>query len=286
MSLLKIDYFTVYYFLLQNESPTRVMTASSSRGSLVSSEDEKTDESEKDNKSDRLDVEDAPKFKSPLLQKLSESKQNGDSGTPKFKSPLLQSIMGKTKLGARLSSTKLDEMAKSDDDMSRSTESLSKSGDNLSDKESLSQDDEQTDKKDTIESSGFTNGVSKTCDNVVDNVLTDEIVSSRTDVDSYEQGETVISGDERVDIVGDSADDADIDSEDVDSQTDAHSEPEVSEHTLTGTDRMTDSQITVESLADSAVCMTMSNGVTSTHNGDVHIEPREHIDTKELVDSR
>ena len=46
-----------------------------------------------------------PKFKSPLLQKLVEGKDDAGSspgGGPRFKSPLLQNLLGKTKVGARM----------------------------------------------------------------------------------------------------------------------------------------------------------------------------------------
>lgn len=47
-----------------------------------------------------------PKFKSPLLQKLVEGKEDAGvgqaSGGTRFKSPLLQNLLGKTKVGARI----------------------------------------------------------------------------------------------------------------------------------------------------------------------------------------
>lgn len=109
-----------------------MLTGSSSRTSLVSSEDEKADDSAGEDKPDALKADsdqDTPKFKSPLLQKLTAQKaQNVDSSTPKFKSPLLQSIMDKTKLGARLSQTKLNELGRSEENLSKS-----QSGDALED---------------------------------------------------------------------------------------------------------------------------------------------------------
>lgn len=48
---------------------------------------------------------DKPKFKSPLLQKLVEGKDDAGSspsGGPRFKSPLLQNLLGKKKVGARI----------------------------------------------------------------------------------------------------------------------------------------------------------------------------------------
>ncbi|XP_070191196.1 ensconsin-like isoform X3 [Littorina saxatilis] len=48
---------------------------------------------------------DKPRFKSPLLQKLVEGKDDAggsSSGGPRFKSPLLQNLLGKTKVGARM----------------------------------------------------------------------------------------------------------------------------------------------------------------------------------------
>lgn len=48
---------------------------------------------------------DKPKFKSPLLQKLVEGKDDAGAspgGGPRFKSPLLQNLLGKSKVGARI----------------------------------------------------------------------------------------------------------------------------------------------------------------------------------------
>lgn len=44
------------------------------------------------------------RFRSPLLQQLVENKDS-DSGSPKFKSPLLQNLLGKTRIGAHVSSS-------------------------------------------------------------------------------------------------------------------------------------------------------------------------------------
>jgi len=81
------------------------MASSPSLTNLATSEDEQTN--------DQLQVPDStPKFKSPLLQKLVENKQNGGGGgsdTPKFKSPLLQSLLGKKgRLADKLGSEKSD----------------------------------------------------------------------------------------------------------------------------------------------------------------------------------
>ena len=81
------------------------MASSPSLTNLANSEDEQTD--------DQLQVHDStPKFKSPLLQKLVENKQNGGGGgsdTPKFKSPLLQNLLGKKgRLADKLESGKSD----------------------------------------------------------------------------------------------------------------------------------------------------------------------------------
>lgn len=238
--------------VLQTESPPRVVTASSSRGSLVSSEDEKGDDSEKEDKADGLKPEsgdEAPKFKSPLLQKLTEGKaQNGDSGTPKFKSPLLQSIMGKTKIGARLSGTRLDEM-------DRSTENLSasRSIENLSDKEKDSESEKERDTSEVVVS----NGVKEKCDSG-DKLLEDDSLVRRSDVDSHDTTSSVIGQETGMPLVYDG---------------------------MTASQPITDSQILIGSTADSAVSLSF-NGVTTSHNGDIHIEAKDLIDSKDLVDSR
>ncbi|KAL4233732.1 hypothetical protein ACF0H5_008412 [Mactra antiquata] len=249
----------------RNESPTRVMTASSSRTSLVSSEDERTEDSD-DKETLKVDSDDAPKFKSPLLQKLTEGKDS-DAGTPKFKSPLLQSIMGKTKIGARLSGTKLDQMDKSTDSLSKSTDelSLSKSTDELSEKEK-SHDSELD--KDTSETGGLSNGVTDSvkCEST-EKLIEDDSLALRTDVDAHESisgTKTVIEVEKSPDTefkIGDSVKDV-----------------------------LTDSQRLVDSNIDSALSLSFSNGIgTSTHNGDhngdIHLEQKDAIDQKDLVDS-
>lgn len=233
------------------------MTASSSRGSLVSSEDEKGDDSGKedglrpDDKS-----EDTPKFKSPLLQKLTEGKsQNGDAGTPKFKSPLLQSIMGKTKIGARLSGSRLDEM-------DRSTENLSasKSSESLSEKEKSQESEQEKDVSEPAISNGIM-GLEKSDSG--EKLTTDYSSISHTDLDSHDTASTVI-GKSR------------------------SGEPLISDSMTTSVPligSVSDSQTLVGSTADSAVSLSF-NGTSTSHNGDIHIEAKELIDSKDLVDSR
>lgn len=234
----------------------------------MSSEDEKGDDSEKEDK-DKSDSEDVPKFKSPLLQKLTEQKaQNGDSGTPKFKSPLLQSLIGKTKIGARLSSstTKLDETPKTEDKsemkMAQSAFSLS-SGD-------MEEKFTESEKRKVMDTNGqiidgydsgadiqkevsleFTRGPDS---QVVEATVIDNKVASETDKQITDSGVGEISpGSDKESGVKESVPD-------------------------------TQSHVIVDSTADSAVSLTY-NGVTS-HNGDIHTDPKEVIDSKDLVDSR
>ena len=262
------------HFFPQTDSPPRVLLqssasrgslhASSGHGSLVSSEDEKGDDSEKDDKSDSEDV---PRFKSPLLQKLTEQKvQNGDGGVPKFKSPLLQSLMGKTKIGARLSSstTKLDETPKTDEKseikMTHSDISLS-----THDAENKYKGDEKYMESDT-------NG------QVVDGYISSEDILKKDELD-FARGpdshveHTVI--DNKV-------------ASETDKQITDSGVGEISPSSDTGVkERALDTQqshVIVDTTADSAVSLSY-NGVAS-HNGDIHIEPKEGTETKELVDSR
>ncbi|KAH3725211.1 hypothetical protein DPMN_051046 [Dreissena polymorpha] len=252
-------YTCLRLFHFQNESPTRVITGSSSRTSLVSSEDEKSDEVDKDEKPDGLlraeeKTEDAPKFKSPLLQKLTDKSQNVDSGTPKFKSPLLQSIMGKTKIGARLSGTRLEEMDKSTENLTES-----KSSERLSEKESSEKEDSDKD-KDTLEPQ--TNGVDSSQN--IDSVEEDTDFVAKMDFDAHENvpvSVTSLEGKYRIQ-----------------SDSMVGSAP--------NTDGITDSQMLIGSTADSAVCLSFTNGITTSQNGDIHIEQRGITDSKEFIDSR
>ncbi|XP_052808367.1 MAP7 domain-containing protein 1-like isoform X5 [Mya arenaria] len=247
----------------RTDSPTRVITGSSSRTSLVSSEDERSaDDLDKDDgllkpeeKSD-----DTPKFKSPLLQKLTD--KSGDSSTPKFKSPLLQSIMGKTKIGARLSGTKLDEMVKSTDSLSES-----KSTEYLSEKELAEKDQDDLEKdEDTSEKDIVTNGVHETeiCDSG-DRILED--IGSVTRSDVISQDSVVISEEE--------------DNEEP--------KPLICDSMTTSVlmkGGITDSQLLIGSTADSAVSMSFTtNGVTTSQNGDLHQEHTDFISSKDFVDS-
>ncbi|XP_052809925.1 ensconsin-like isoform X2 [Mya arenaria] len=247
----------------RTDSPTRVITGSSSRTSLVSSEDERSaDDLDKDDgllkpeeKSD-----DTPKFKSPLLQKLTD--KSGDSSTPKFKSPLLQSIMGKTKIGARLSGTKLDEMVKSTDSLSES-----KSTEYLSEKEFAEKDQDDLEKdEDTSEKDIVTNGVHETeiCDSG-DRILED--IGSVTRSDVISQDSVVISEEE--------------DNEEP--------KPLICDSMTTSVlmkGGITDSQLLIGSTADSAVSMSFTtNGVTTSQNGDLHQEHTDFISSKDFVDS-
>lgn len=226
----------------------------------MSSEDEKTEEAD-EKETLKVDGDDTPKFKSPLLQKLTQGKDS-EAGTPKFKSPLLQSIMGKTKFGARLSGTKLDEMDKS-------TESLSRSTEELSEKEKI-QDSEL--EKDKSEAGGFSNGLTDSvkCEST-EKLIEDDSLALRSDVDAHETvgTKTVIEVENKS-----------PDSDNVIKASDSYTK-----------DVLTDSQRVVDSNVDSALSLSFSNGIaTSTHNGehngDVYIEQKELIDPKDLVDSR
>lgn len=240
---------------MQTDSPPRVVASSSSRTSLVSSEDEKADDTDKDEKSEKsegpkVEEDDGPKFKSPLLQKLGG--QDGESGTPKFKSPLLQSIMGKTKLGARLSGTRLDEMDKS-------TESLSE--------KEKTQDSEK--EKDIVES-GYTNGLtgSVKCESN-ENLIEYDNLTLQSDVDSHDSvSKTVIEVKDKEIVNGDEG----VEHEVCDSYT--------------ANDTVTDSQTLIDSNADSALSLSFNGIGVSSHNGDIHLEEREVIDPSDLVDSR
>ncbi|XP_053396109.1 capping protein inhibiting regulator of actin dynamics-like isoform X12 [Mercenaria mercenaria] len=239
----------------RTESPTRVVTSSSSRTSLVSSEDE----TDKEEKSDGLkpETDDTPKFKSPLLQKLAEGKgQDGDSGTPKFKSPLLQSIMGKTKIGARLSGTRLDEMDKS-------TESLTKSSEELSEKEKK----QELEKEKDIIDSGISNGSVK-CEST-EQLIEDDNLAMRSDVDSHDtvSHKTVIEVKDKEIHDGDDS-----------------FEHKVSDNIATK-DTITDSQTMMDPNADSALSLSFNGIGSSSHNGDLHIEQKEPVDPRDLVDS-
>lgn len=167
--------------------------------------------------------------------------------------------MGKTKIGARLSGSRLDEMDRSTENLStsRSSESLSRSTDNLSDKEKTEDLDKDRDTCEGVVS----NGVSELqkCDSE-DKLLTDDSSVTRTDFDSHDTPSTVIHGE--TGLLG--------------SMTASVPPPA----------GITDSQTLIGSTADSAVSLSF-NGVTSSqHNGDIHIEARELIDSKDLVDSR
>ncbi|CAG2193867.1 unnamed protein product [Mytilus edulis] len=102
-----------------SDSNLSSMSMSQSLTNLVTNEDEQPKEEL------TVTTDSTPKFKSPLLQKLAENKQNGGE-TPKFKSPLLQSLLGKKgrlaeKLEAEKSETETDS-DRSDTDTKVSTE--------------------------------------------------------------------------------------------------------------------------------------------------------------------
>ena len=262
---------TSNYNIFQTESPPRVVLQSSgSRGSLqqssgpsslVSSEDEKGDDSEREDK-DKSDSEDTPKFKSPLLQKLTEQKsQNGDSGTPKFKSPLLQSLMGKTKIGARLSSstTRLDEKSHDKGDIKMTHSDIA-----------LSTHDVTDDKGEEKYSISDTNGqVVDGYDSNEDVVKKDESDIATRGPDSHVVQHTVI----------DTSEASDTDKHIIDSGV-----GEISPSSDTDSKDTQQTHVIPDATADSAVSLSY-NGVAS-HNGDIHIEPKERTETKELVDSR
>lgn len=236
------------------------------------------DETDKDEKSDGLkpETEEAPKFKSPLLQKLAEGKgQEGDSGTPKFKSPLLQSIMGKTKIGARLSGTRLDEMDKSTDSLTRSTDSLTKSTDNLTKSSEELSDKEKTqdsEKEKDIIDSGISNGLTESvkCEST-EKLIEDDDFAVRSDVDSFESTSTKtvieVKDKETVDVGEDSV------------------ESKVSDN-ITTKETITDSQTMMDPNVDSALSLSFNGIGVSSHNGDLHLDQKEHMDSKDLVDSR
>ncbi|XP_076466578.1 uncharacterized protein LOC143297908 isoform X9 [Babylonia areolata] len=75
-----------------------------------------------------------PRFKSPLLQKLVEGKDDAGSspgdGGPRFKSPLLQNILSKTRVGARMGLTQ--DYSQSSPDLSRMEGSTSSRDSNAS----------------------------------------------------------------------------------------------------------------------------------------------------------
>ncbi|XP_076077193.1 uncharacterized protein LOC143047801 isoform X15 [Mytilus galloprovincialis] len=102
-----------------SDSNLSSMSMSQSLTNLVTNEEEQPKEEL------TVTTDSTPKFKSPLLQKLAENKQNGGE-TPKFKSPLLQSLLGKKgrlaeKLEAEKSETETDS-DRSDTDTKVSTE--------------------------------------------------------------------------------------------------------------------------------------------------------------------
>ena len=223
----------------------------------MSSEDEKGDDSEKEDKSEKADSDDVPKFKSPLLQKLTEQKaQDGDSGVPKFKSPLLQSLMGKTKIGQRLSSstTKLDETAKTED---KSEIIMSKSSSSL---RTQDRDGKESEKNGEV-------------------------------INSYDSSEDILKMD-KVDFAR-GADSQITDSTVIDNKAKSETDKQITDSGVgeispisdTGVkDGLPETHVVVDTTADSAVSLSY-NGVTS-HNGDIHIDPKEDTNSKELVDSR
>ena len=173
--------------------------------------------------------------------------------------------MGKTKIGARLSSstTKLDETPKTEDKheilMSKSSSSLMTQG-----------SEEEHD----------TNGqVINSYDSSEDILKTDDLEFAKG-TDSQVVDKTVIDN-----KVNSDADKQIIDSDVGDKQITDSGVGEISPGSDTGVkETIADTHVIVESTADSAVSLSY-NGVTS-HNGDIHIDPREVPDSKELVDSR
>lgn len=172
--------------------------------------------------------------------------------------------MGKTKIGARLSGTRLDEMDKS-------TDSLTKSSEELSEKEKK----QDTEKEKDIIDSGLSNGLtgSVKCEST-EKLIEDDHLALRTDIDSHDTGsnKTVIE-------VKDKEESVKLDN------GDASVENNVSDNDTTK-DTITDSQTLMDPNVDSALSLSFNGIGGSTHNGDLHIEQKTPIDPKDLVDSR
>ena len=176
---------------------------------------------------------------------------------PKFKSPLLQSLMGKTKIGSRLSSstTKLDETPKTDE---KSEIIMSKSSSSLMTDDSEGKYDKESEK----------NGQFNSYDSSEDILKMDKLDSVRG-ADSHDTDSTVIDNKA---------------TSETDKQITDSGVGEISPSSDTGVkDGLPDVQV-VDTTVDSAVSLSY-NGVTS-HNGDIHIDPKEDTGSKELVDSR
>ncbi|KAH3725323.1 hypothetical protein DPMN_051157 [Dreissena polymorpha] len=145
--------------------------------------------------------------------------------------------------------------------MDKSTENLteSKSSERLSEKESSEKEDSDKD-KDTLEPQ--TNGVDSSQN--IDSVEEDTDFVAKMDFDAHENvpvSVTSLEGKNRIQsdsMVG----------------------------SVPNTDGITDSQMLIGSTADSAVCLSFTNGITTSQNGDIHIEQRGITDSKEFIDSR
>ena len=175
---------------------------------------------------------------------------------PKFKSPLLQSLMGKTKIGSRLSSstTKLDETLKTEE---KSEIIMSKSSSSL-----------MTDDSEGKYVASEKNGQFNSYDSSEDILKMDKLDSVRG-ADSHDTDSTVIDYKAK---------------SETDKQITDSGVGEISPSSDTGVkDGLPDVQV-VDTTVDSAVSLSY-NGVTS-HNGDIHIDPKEDTGSKELVDSR
>ena len=177
---------------------------------------------------------------------------------PKFKSPLLQSLMGKTKIGSRLSSstTKLDETPKTEE---KSEIIMSKSSSSL-----MTDDSEGKYDKDSVEKNGQFNSYDSSED-----ILKMDKLDSVRGADSHDTDSTVIDNKA---------------TSETDKQITDSGVGEISPSSDTGVkDGLPEVQV-VDTTVDSAVSLSY-NGVTS-HNGDIHIDPKEDTGSKELVDSR
>ncbi|XP_060069690.1 MAP7 domain-containing protein 1-like [Ylistrum balloti] len=122
----------------KGDSPYQSLSNSPSKNSLQSNEGGEDSADEANGLDDKSDdkpktmlqsATDTPKFKSPLLQKLVESKsQNGGSETPKFKSPLLQNLMGKKRLGMDKTEDKTNEVTTNGNKQEEPVEQREESG--------------------------------------------------------------------------------------------------------------------------------------------------------------
>lgn len=155
----------LFLFWQPTDSPNKSLTSSPSKSSYASTESLSDDKSQEngvtfslDDKKETLDNKllETPKFKSPLLQKLVESKQsqNGGSETPKFKSPLLQNLLGK-KAGSRLGLDRSDG-EKSDSEATSDSERYGDTADSSEELEDRGIEECTSDTNETVDNSDST----------------------------------------------------------------------------------------------------------------------------------